>query len=33
LPAPSAYCADSGTTSSTVGAGLRLLSFGPPIVS
>jgi hypothetical protein len=32
-PAPSACCADSGTTSSTVGAGLRLLSVGPPTVS
>jgi hypothetical protein len=28
-----AYCAVSGTTSSTVGAGLRLLSVAPPTVS
>jgi hypothetical protein len=32
-PAPVAWCADSGTISSTVGAGLRLLSVTPPIVS
>jgi hypothetical protein len=32
-PAPVACCADSGTTSSMVGAGLRLLSVAPPTVS
>jgi hypothetical protein len=32
-PAPVACCADSGTISSTVGVGLRLLSVAPPTVS
>jgi hypothetical protein len=32
-PTPVACCADSGTISSTVGAGLRLLSVAPPTVS
>jgi hypothetical protein len=33
LPVLVACCADSGTTSSMVGAGLRLLSVAPPTVS
>jgi hypothetical protein len=33
LPATVASCADSGTTSSMVGAGLRLFSVAPPTVS
>jgi hypothetical protein len=32
-PAPIACCANSDTTSSTVGAGLHLLSVAPPTVS
>jgi hypothetical protein len=32
-PTPVACCADSGTISSMVGAGLRLLSIAPPTVS
>jgi hypothetical protein len=32
-PAPVTRCADSGTTSSTVGAGPRLLSVTPHIMS